>query len=275
MPFKHTLIFNVQSVQADTNGIIRQGSFSESYLNPDSFDKDRLNKFITNRMALASDRVTCVALRVVDTTTKNVMNLQKFVAKGLWGASGEGDFPSAAAFCTGVGSRNGVHKLELRGLPDAASTAGAGIGGLADLNRRAKPFFDGLKNNGWYQLARNLGATAQKIVSVEPVIGSLINAAVVTTNLPLAMAVGSSVWILRTRSRSGNRSVRGGKFICTVATVGNSFTIAEWNGGSCMGGRARIDDPQNNEYRDLTVQEVNLRKVGSPFFKFRGRRQIA
>lgn len=272
MPFKYTFLFNVISGN-NVNANKRFGGFSESYNNSQEMQSGSPNvsALISNRLALCSNSVFAVGLRVVDLSQTSKAYVYRLSAQGTWSGDPSGDFPSACIQATGLGTVNSQrHRLLLRGLPDAAANGGIFGIPLVQVQQRAQPFLDALKNGGWYQTQRNLSSTAAKILTIS-------DQGLVTCQGPQPFAANQRVRILRTRLALTHTPIQGGVF--TVATTpapsGNTFSIIGWPPANTIGGRARFDSPIDNGYGTMNVESVTLRKVGRSFFQYVGRRKRA
>lgn len=80
------------------------------------------------------------------------------------------------------------------------------------------------------------------------------------------------VQVIRTKQDEGRDDYHG-QIVRTIASAdAKHFTVKDWNGGSCTGGRVR---PYSHEFfgidPEIQGESIYSHKLGRPFFQYRGR----
>jgi hypothetical protein len=157
-----------------------------------------------------------------------------------------------------------VKRLILRGIPDARVVEGE-FSPIIGFTASMQNFFNGL--SGWSFRGRDLAQPRTAILSISA-IGAVI------TETAHSLVVGQMVRILRSRAVDGD--LLGGRFqVASVGPANNVFTLTNWAPGEATtGGTVR---PDAIIYPSVDVSRVAVarcitRRVGKPFFQYRGRR---
>jgi len=159
-----------------------------------------------------------------------------------------------------------VKKFYMHNLPDSWVNDGV----ITQANRRKLTgFIAELQDQGFLVRYRTQTAPQADILSVTA-------AGVVTTIQNIAVNVGDEVQFLRTRDTDGH-AIRG-TYIVSVAPGGNTFTVAHWP-NAVVGRSGKIRKlvygfGQVLIAGDAGFLRVGGKKVGRPFFQFRGRAPI-
>jgi hypothetical protein len=173
-------------------------------------------------------------------------------------------YPSIAllAKIPGVGVRN-IRRVLLRALPSAVVVEGEYTPNVLFAAQLAL-FTQALA--GWQFRGRDLAQPLFHVLTI-----SAAGAVQCQENVPFT--VGQAVRVLRSRDVTGD--LRGGRFVVsTTGPLSSQFTIPGWPFGACTGGTVRADAvvyPAVDTSNPLTGRAVT-KKVGRPFFQFRGRR---
>ena len=270
--FKYSFEFNLIAGNAGRPNT-RTGGIGESYFNdtPPNSIGPAIYNLMGQRANLLSNQVTLVGYRVSDISVKNVSQLFHSNIPGTWVGAQAMDFPQACIQASGLGKHSNKQtlQLKLRGLPDEASKGGTIDTTLVSLQSRAKPFFDSLRDGNWWQIQTNMRADSVKIVNISGV-------GTANCEKPHPFANNARVTLLRMRDAVTGAKVRGGTVTITTGTNPLQFQVVGLvypNG--LKGGTARLQDVIANQYQDLNITDVGLRKVGKSFFSYRGKQRTA
>lgn len=176
----------------------------------------------------------------------------------------EQDIPQAALLLKvpGLNVLN-IRKTVLRGIPDSQIFEGELSTDFVYLTQ-LQLFQRELAN--WQFRGRDLSQPTIRIISISAM-------GVVTTEAPPPYVVGDIVRVLKTKLPTGK--LVGGRFqVVAVGPGFNQVTLLNWGFGPTTIGSVRKDlivfigaDSAN-----VTVSRIVTRRVGRPFFQFRGRR---
>jgi len=161
-----------------------------------------------------------------------------------------------------TGGNPNIRQWAIRGLPDARVVNGEYVPS-GQFTAAFEAFRVAL--GGWQFRGVNLLANQAGINFIDA-------SGDVWLTSPLTLTPNQMVKVIKT-TNANDRQVGG---LYQVATVANSsnFTLREWDQGLCSGGTVRINEiiyPQCDP-ANITLGRVSVRKVGRPFFSYRGRR---
>jgi len=262
--YKLTMLIDYVSDPGGTGAGTRVGGWSESVywdaLGPDTVTG--FNTLCQKRAAMlpAGSSVIGQRYQQVDPTVGG-SSTGGFRYPSPGGTGFERDIPQAAILMR-IGATGFANKrpMYLRGIPD-----GQIVGGELRLEPPWKDAFLAYLTElaGWKFRGRDLTAPTVPIFSIDGT-GNVV------TEQPITLAVADMVRILRFRGGS----IINGRFPVETVTSTTVFKLRGWNGGSGTGGKIRKD---NYVYpvmarNQMAVSRIVVRKVGRPFFQYRGRR---
>ena len=173
------------------------------------------------------------------------------------------DVPQAALTLSGtVGGGPNKGKYIMRCIPDENVTNGEIDVGTTFLTR-VNSFMEELTGFGWGTIVRNLSATTGGVKSIA---GNVI------TSVPGVMPVaGNYVRLLRV-SDQNQHPVIGSFRVSSV--VGDLITVEGLSATVLPGGRGqwRVDSVRFAPFQTMNIGRISVKKIGSPFEKYRGRR---
>lgn len=269
MPFKHTMLFNYTSLNAQNNIPVRGAGWSESvlHLTDQSAIGGNWDQVMAARADMLPYTIAIVGSRIANVNTQQGTKATRQIFPGTM--SNEQDVPFLAVQATGIGSSGNKLRLTLRGIADTLVATG-------ELNP-ASPGYPNWKNSfdfytallnasNYYQVVRDLSASTVDIATISDL-------GAVTTDDPLTgVVVGSYVRVLRSVTE-GKR--KGGLFRVTARVDDSHFTLEDWIGVATKGGRVRFENHVSCVYPfPMNVDGVVERKAGKQFFSYRGRRAI-
>jgi len=173
------------------------------------------------------------------------------------------DQPQASLQCsaTAAGAPN-TSRFSIRGIPD-----GMILGGEYDpgdnFSRALRIYLDTLVNDGWNFLARDITVVSSRVVTI---VGNVL-----TTEVNLGAGINTYVRLLRVYDVNGN-PVKGTFRVSSPG--GNSpYTLVGLPAGVEVqgSGSARLDRLALRPIAAVEVSRAVVRKVGSPFERYRGR----
>lgn len=260
---KYTFLFQLATnVTGPAKTVHRVGGWSESwYEGSDTLVSDQaITNWCQRRAALLPQGAAIIGVRVQQVDPPGPGQTRALNYPGL--PANGADVPQMSLLCkaTGVGVRN-VRVFNLRGIPDGQISEGE-YNPVGNFNNALEAFFAGLKSGSWEFRGRDLAAVAHPILTV-----STLGA--VKFSEPHLMNVGDYVRILRTVDSSGRQ--RGGRFYVDTAPTPTTMTITGWTYGDTIKGKGRLDGIVYPTVNRATVDRVGVKKVGSPFNRYRGR----
>lgn len=186
---------------------------------------------------------------------------------GSWGSGSATAVPQVALLykVPSLGTPN-IRRMILRGLPSAIIQDGEFRDpGQWQINF---PIF-AQSLNGIQFRGRDLSQPTYKIIAIAA-------DGTVTCEAAVTVVVNQMVRILRTLNNAGTKI--GGRFQVTAVGPGsNVFKISPWIAGSTTLGTVRPDVIiyPTVDYLNISLSRAITRRVGRPFFQYRGRRSAA
>lgn len=245
--------------------ITRVGGWSESwYLDAETVSPDdRFRRVNLARAALLPIGCSIIGQRYQMVEPVGSSQTGSFVYPGTAGTLA--DVPQMALFCRvhAVNAIN-IRPAVLRGIPDARAVRGEYNPSDA-YTKAISLYFGELATWGFKFRGRDLSAPQLPLIHI-------LADGSVQTEVAHTYVVGDMVQVLRAVGADGRK--RGGRF--QVTAVLNSFHFSiNWNQlFDSTGGRVRKD--LGYSYYDIVtpvdIRGVTVKRVGRPFFQYRGRR---
>lgn len=180
---------------------------------------------------------------------------------GTGSTAGSSDLPQVALLCKAraSGAAN-IRNVIIRGLPDDVVFQGR-YSPWPAYNTALQDYFRELA--GWQFRAHDLTQQRLPITSID-------GAGVMILSQPATFAVNDVVSVQRTQGGSKP----GGNFAVATVTSSTQFTLRGWNLGEVTGGQAQkfVVTYPIIVANGITLSRAIVRKVGRPFFAWRGRR---
>jgi len=217
--------------------------------------------WMTRRSAMLTPRCFIQGFRI-----QNVGGKGQFFTASVPGTfAADSDIPQMALNCRCQGSgTNNVKFFQLRGIPDGQVVDGAYQGNL-NFPQNVSQFFTHLVNFGWRFRAIDLTKVKVNILSIDA-LGAFKIAAGTT------FAAGGYMDLLRCRGVDGSKL--SGRYYIDSKTSDQIGVFLNWPGTVVKEkGQARpfaLDYPLI-QANSVKIYNVTTRKVGRPFFLYRGR----
>jgi len=263
---KCTAIFSYISEQ-NVGGHIRAGGWSESVYSTTDASAPALRSLFAawcqKRAGLLPTSIGIIGQRY-----QNVSANARAISAGVvfnGTATGDQDIPQVALQFT-LDSKTSLNqrKLVLRGIPDGRVVGGMYSPTLA-YSQAVSRFLVEMEDR-WLFRGRNLNAPQFVINYIE-------DNGTVHMGEAAGVGLGSEVQILRTALLHGGKAGAFAKIVSFTNT--SNFVIAQWSLGLTTSGMLRVAE---NDYFGIdataagaSVPDIVTRKVGRPFFQYRGR----
>jgi hypothetical protein len=269
MATKLTAFFELGTIYG--NGVTyRVAGWSESWINMgggfnnSSFDK-QVSDLLDARAKILAKQGSIVAYRYQTVVPDGrPTRSQVYLANRVGNADYPTDIPNMAFAYRGYSSGQNMRIMELRGFPDSQVVTGEAARD-PNMVRNMNAFTKKLVDDGW-----GFRGIQKDVQTVDiNLIGSV--GAVSTVDDFACPPVGKKVQILRTKESPEGDDQFGGIFKVLSITDARHFTLQGWDNGDTKDGRVRSYAHDFFPFNFFSEQAVYTRKVGRPFFQYRGR----
>lgn len=266
MPYKYTLLFSyLPSQAANAIGKRRSGGWSESVYHAQQLTLAQLNlplvNLVNKRMALLPSTIALIGVRRQDLAVKgSAFIMNAFVHGALQETQ---DVPQMAVLIRGRAFNTpNILRTILRGVPDDMVKSGS-LEPVAGYRTSLIEYLGAINN--FYTITRKLTSNSAKIDSIDA------NGVVVLLDPLSGNTANTQVRIMRSRDANGNNV--GGLLPVASRADDYNFTLRGWDGGNTRNGLVRLSEFENSTYSygGDSISGCMLRKVGRPFFPYRGR----
>jgi len=257
MPQKVTFIFSQSTIDQKTGG------WSETWYYDGSASEINAatGVFMSRRAAMLPVQAVCQGFRLQEVGAKG-----QFIAASVVGtATFQQDIPQMAINCRcQAGGKQNVKFFQLRGIPDNQVNGGR-YAPIDTYPQAVNQFFTSLVNQGWRFRAVDLTKPKVGLLSVNAL-------GVFQVKAGLVFDVGSTITLLRAKGVDGSKL--SGDYYVSAKADNQNGTFLHWPGTVIQQrGEARVKEffyPQI-QTGSIKVYNVTTRKVGRPFFLYRGR----
>jgi len=264
--YKFTMLFHYSTEPLGGAAAIRTAGWSESVYNPGLGPNSyaSFQRLARARAGLLPQRASIIGYRI-----QQVMPVGGS-STGAWNFPGtvyptgtilaSGDVPQACLLCRTRTSDQNIRPTLLRCFPDFWIRGGELFPSTGQTDALAAYF---AQLTGWSMLGRDLSAEQWPVFAVSET-GLLSFTAAHTVTVPGLLRVSGSI------GEWGNRF--SGTFKALSQPTTSSVQLEGWNFGATTGGKAYVVTPSLHTLTTTEVSRIIVKKVGRPFFAYRGRR---